>query len=279
MEYEIPNKLKYFIEVAPYIVQLHSSDIAIAIVDREKYVGYAGGKEINFPVKPGDALKEQTLVYKAMKENKMLSQKIGSELFGFPYIGIAIPIQEDGKVVGGVIFLESIKKQDQFMQMAEVLYSGISELQAASQQISAEAENLTSIGGSLGKLSSQALDHADKSTEITLLIKKIAQQTNLLGLNASIEAARSGEAGRGFSVVAEEIRKLAVSTRESVENIEKIVEAIRNTYSDIAKKSEQIDVTSHEQVSAIQEVNAAIQSLFSLAERLRSQAENLSQKD
>ena len=276
---EIPKKLQYFIEIAPYLIKLHSSDIAIAIVDREKYVGFFRGKEIDFPVRPGDRVKEETLAYKCMQQNKLLSNKVGREVFGFPYIGIATPIHEDNRVVGAVVFLESIKKQDEFMQMAEVLYTGISELQAASQQISAEAENLSSIGSGLGGLSRQALDHANKSSDITLIIKQIAQQTNLLGLNAAIEAARSGEAGRGFSVVAEEIRKLSTSTKESVENIEKIVEAIKITYGDIAKKSEQIDITSDEQVSAIQEVNAAIQSLFILAEQLRTKAESLSQKD
>lgn len=279
MKNEIPNKLQHFVELAPYIVTLHSSDIAIAIVDREKYVGFFRGKEIDFPVKPGDKVKEETLAFKSMQQNKVLSNKMSKEIFGFPYIGISTPIHENNEVVGAVVFLESLKNQEKLMEMADILYTGISELQTASEQISSEAESLSSIGSGLGELSKQALEHAEKSSDITLLIKNIAQQTNLLGLNASIEAARSGEAGRGFSVVAEEIRKLAVSTKESVENIEKIVEAIKSTYSDIAKQTEQIDTTSHEQVSAIQESNAAIQSLFSLAERLKSQAENLSQKE
>jgi len=66
----------------------------------------------------------------------------------------------------------------------------------------------------------------NKINEITALINSISEQTNLLALNAAIEAARAGDAGRGFSVVADEIRKLAEQSQDSAANIAELVNSV-----------------------------------------------------
>ena len=80
----------------------------------------------------------------------------------------------------------------------------------------------------------------DKVREIVSVIEEISGQTNLLSLNASIEAARAGDAGRGFSVVAEEIRVLSDNTSEQLENIKQIISELISECSECVKASENI---------------------------------------
>ncbi|MGF1707019.1 methyl-accepting chemotaxis protein [Enterovibrio baiacu] len=91
---------------------------------------------------------------------------------------------------------------------------------------------------------------AESIEKFVEVIKSISEQTNLLSLNAAIEAARAGDQGRGFAVVADEVRQLALSTQDSLGDITKIVSEIRGSVVQISErltsqKEELLDIISH----------------------------------
>ena len=146
-------------------------------------------------------------------------------------------------------------------------------------------------------------ESSSKIMDITKLIEGIAFQTNILALNASVEAARAGDQGRGFAVVASEVRTLAQNTQESVKNItslitdsyEKInlasksVQQSKLIFDEITEKMdkassimERITVASQEENKGVEQVNIAISNMeisieknASLVEEARSASESL----
>uniref|UniRef100_UPI00384B2CCD methyl-accepting chemotaxis protein n=1 Tax=Pseudomonas capsici TaxID=2810614 RepID=UPI00384B2CCD len=92
----------------------------------------------------------------------------------------------------------------------------------------AQIERLASEVGRSAEAMTELEQESDKIGKVMDVIKAVAEQTNLLALNAAIEAARAGEAGRGFAVVADEVRGLAQRTQQSTEEIENLVAGLQN---------------------------------------------------
>ncbi len=119
--------------------------------------------------------------------------------------------------------------------------------------------------------------HSEKISKITEVIESIANKTNLLSLNAAIEAARAGEHGKGFSVVAEEVGKLAANSAESSQEIARLVqhavaETARavETVTEVSQGMGQIERGSKETDQMLQRISAALEQQSSAVEEINS---------
>ena len=134
----------------------------------------------------------------------------------------------------------------------------------ATKDMTGVAEKQSEIVQSTDMINTSVTD----SLRIIDIIQGIASQTNLLSLNASIEAARAGDAGRGFAVVAEEVGRLAITSRETSLEIAETLNHMSETINVMVEKTMGINENITSQGSAMEEINATIEELSAMSETI-----------
>jgi ligand-binding sensor protein len=149
-----------------------------------------------------------------------------------------------------------------------VLADGAHQISAAMEELSASADSVSGNQSELNKEINNVNDVTGKINEVMEFIKEIADSISLLGLNASIEAARSGRAGLGFGVVAKEIVNLSKDSKETISKIKELTNVIKETVDKTVVLGSQTTETVKEQAEAIGQVSGNVQEIAGLIEQL-----------
>ena len=156
--------------------------------------------------------------------------------------------------------------------MSQNLAENFSQISATMEELSASSITVTN---NQHNLSDEIVNVKNISIEINTIldsIKSIADQTKMLGLNAAIEAARAGDAGRGFGVVATEIRSLSQNSKETAFKILALTNKIQESVDKTIETSHATLETTEQQSAAIQEVTASLMEVTTLSDDLNTMA-------
>lgn len=253
--------LQHFVEMAPYIPMFIEEPVSVAITNRETFIYNQPCPELPVQCKLGEPFPEGNTPSIVVRSGEKIVREVSEKVYGIPFKSYAIPLKENGRVVGCLMIAKSITVIKNSKEAITNLSDEIEQVTAAVNEIAEGVQTSSENNHEVYRLMGALLEETQKMNHILTAINKLSNSTKILGLNASIESARAGAAGRGFSVVAKEIERLSSSTTQSAKEIGDMLGSIEVQLNNISERSKETTDTFMQQAASLEEIAATMQNL------------------
>lgn len=275
-ETAIHPELAAIVNLAPVLVKLINSEVTLIITDTEKVICQVVDSPLNFGDITNKPLEEKDPLRQVLASRKLQIMEVPKEIYGVPFRGANAPIySKDGELLGALSINTTLSNQKNLIEVAEQLTMSSEEMSASTLELSNIANELKNHMDHLSHAQLEMYKQVDQSSKMLEVINGIAKNTRILGFNAGIEAARSGEYGRGFSVVAKEITKLADSSAKSVDDINQLMKLLKEQVNEVKEVVNLTATFSKQQFDSIHEISTAMNNLTEVAETIEELAKKI----
>ncbi len=272
-----PEILQIMAKLMPYIPSFFDDeeDVSVALSNREIFLINQPSDSIPTTSAYGDKLPEGGLT-QSMDSGMPVTRELPGSLYGVPFRSYSVPLfDEAGSVVGGVSIGRNLNRSNHVKALAQNLADYLGQSNESIQVLSSDVQKVVDENEDIAVQSKKASGNAESSAKIVKLIQNIALQTNLLGINAAVEAARAGTAGRGFRVVAEEIQRLSNSAADSASKINTFLTEMTDSVDDISNKIVSSNALLQSQAAALEEIAHSLDELNNIGEQVRDLSDKL----
>lgn len=250
------------IESVPLIKELFEEDTSVSIENNEEILYISHGDTMKLPVKVGDKLNEDFVRNKLKKDKKTIHVVLNEEKHGVDIRIVKVPIKDNkGKIIGAFSLNRNNEREGLIRNTSNNLMISLEETNMAICKIANSANELSTNLNTLIEKSKAIENTIRKSSEAVNLIQSISKQVNMLGLNASIESSKAGEYGKGFSVVASEMRKLSVLSGQSSREIGLSLLDMQENMNYILQSINEIGKIAGNQADATKDVSATMEEI------------------
>lgn len=268
----VTNHLEEFQHTLPTIIELINPNWYYVLSDMTHFIWEYRGKDIqinNTNHNRDRKIEKTDPAYEVIHARKKVTRDISAEILGKTLRFSGVPIfNNHHQVIGSLAILHAIDDQIKMMEASETVANSTTNIAAATQRVQLSSKQFQQQMAELSKAQQEMLSYTEYTTKVLGMINGVAKSTRILGLNAGIEAARSGEAGKGFAVVASEITKLANQSAHSVTEIHEVMGNLRQQVLVISNTLQDTLAVSEQQGNAITEIAEALDKLTGVSEQV-----------
>ncbi|GEO25117.1 putative sensory transducer protein YfmS [Alicyclobacillus acidoterrestris] len=273
---QLHPSIETLVRLAPLLGEIFPDDVTIGVCDVDTLWATVPGKTFSLGLNPGYKLVPGDGMYEAVHYGKPTKTLVPKEVFGVPILACSIPVHDiEGNVIGAIGAGASMERYDYLSSLATTLSSSIEQISATIEELAGSVNILSDNMTDIFTQSSEVLDSIQEIQKISNTVRQISDSTKVLGLNASIEAARSGEYGKGFAVIAQEVRKLATDAKNQTDGITQSVHDIEQLIRKLSESISTVNQETENQSAATQQFAATMQELAQNAADLAKYAEGI----